>query len=134
MVSQTTIDIGEDGSIRIKDSLVQMIESLSSGRYKIIIAPRNEYCSVPQRQLMWMWFTFLEEQTGTTRTEWHDYFVKKFVGEEFTSTKNFTRRQLTTFMNHVQAEVETEWGYTLPLPSDLGTDEYDLFIREYLGK
>lgn len=49
---------------RINRSLVEMIEGLPDGKYRIIIEPQRVRHSVPQRKLLFMWMSLLARETG----------------------------------------------------------------------
>ncbi|MBR5592765.1 MAG: hypothetical protein IKW46_01710 [Bacteroidaceae bacterium] len=132
MNTQAILIKNETEGVRINRSIVTMINELPSGKYRIVIEEQKQLCSVPQRKLMWMWFTFLERETGTSRTYWHDYFCKLFLDDDFISTKDLSSVQMAHFMNQIQAEVAVEWGYNLPLPEDKDAPErFNEFVREY---
>ena len=82
-----------------------------------------------------MWFRCLEDGTGQSAQDWHDYYCKKILGREFVTpdgeierlqghTSTLNTAQMTDFLNKVQADAATEWGVTLPLPEDVGYDEF----------
>ncbi len=136
MMSRQAILIkNEAEGIRINRSIVTMINDLPDGKYRIVIEEQKQLCSVPQRKLMWMWFTFLEKETGTPRKYWHDYFCELFLDDDFISTKDLSSAQMVNFMNQIQADVAIEWGYNLPLPDDKDAHEkFNEFVREYQYK
>lgn len=132
MNTQAILIKNETEGVRINRSIVTMINELPYGKYRIVIEEQKQICSVPQRKLMWMWFTFLERETGTPRTYWHDYFCKLFLYDDFISTKDLSSAQMAHFMTQIQAEVAVEWGYNLPLPEDKDApDRFNDFVREY---
>ena len=132
MSKQAILIKNETEGIRISRSLVTMINDLPDGKYRIVIEEQKQLCSVPQRKLMWMWFTFLEKETGTPRKYWHDYFCALFLDDDFISTRDLSSAQMANFMNQIQAEVAVEWGYNLPLPEDKDAPEkFNEFVREY---
>ena len=136
MMSRQAILIkNEAEGIRINRSIVTMINDLPDGKYRIVIEEQKQLCSVPQRKLRWMWFTFLEKETGTPRKYWHDYFCELFLDDDFISTKDLSSAQMVNFMNQIQADVAIEWGYNLPLPDDKDAHEkFNEFVREYQYK
>ncbi len=132
MVEQASLVISETEGICLSRSLVEMIESLPVGKYKVIIESQGEICSIPQRRLMWMWFTLLASYSGESKVKWYKYYCHKFLEEGVDSAKNLTSLQLTYFMQEVQADVATEFGIRLPIPED--GDIYNSFVREYKNR
>ena len=102
------------------------------------IERKTEPRTVSQNALMWMWFKCMEDNTGTEKQDWHDYYCAKFLlreanfgGKRYTvvgGTSGLNTVQMTNFMNKVQADAATEWGITLPLPADR---YYQEFIQHY---
>lgn len=129
MIEQASMVIDQSEGIRISRSLAEMIESLPDGKYNIIIERQGELCSIPQRRLMWMWFTLLASYSGESKVKWYKYYCHKFLEEGVDSVKNLTSLQLTYFMQEVQADVAIEYGIRLPIPED--GEYYNNFVRKY---
>ena len=85
-----------------------------------------------------MWFTCIEQETGTDKQDVHDYYCHRFLrwttyinGKEIVvagSTSKLNTLQMTDFLNKVQADAAAELGIRLPLPADR---YYQEFIDEY---
>lgn len=129
---------GEVGDIEtIKQWIERSVRYLTNGVYTLTITRVVKKRSLAQNRLMWMWFKCLEDETGQPSQDWHDYYCKKFVSREMVTpdgeivslaghTSTMNTAQMTDFLNKVQADAATEWGVTLPLPEDLGYDEFRL--------
>lgn len=127
-----------DGKVTMEKSFDFLCSLLRDGVYVLSIKRKTEPRTVSQNALMWMWFKCMEDNTGTEKQDWHDYYCAKFMMREAdfgrkrfsvvggTSTLNTV--QMTDFMNKVQADAATEWGITLPLPADR---YYQEFIQHY---
>ncbi len=127
-----------DGKVTMEKPFDFLCSLLRDGVYVLSIKRKTEPRTVSQNALMWMWFKCMEDNTGTEKQDWHDYYCAKFLMREAnfgrkrfsvvggTSTLNTV--QMTDFMNKVQADAATEWGITLPLPADR---YYQEFIQHY---
>lgn len=127
-----------DGQVSMENPFDFLCSLLRDGVYVLSIKRKTEPRTVSQNALMWMWFKCMEDNTGTEKQDWHDYYCAKFLMREAnfgrkrfsvvggTSTLNTV--QMTDFMNKVQADAATEWGITLPLPADR---YYQEFIQHY---
>ena len=127
-----------DGKVTMEKSFDFLCSLLRDGVYVLSIKRKTEPRTVSQNALMWMWFKCMEDNTGTEKQDWHDYYCAKFLMREAnfgrkrfsvvggTSTLNTV--QMTDFMNKVQADAATEWGITLPLPADR---YYQEFMQHY---
>lgn len=118
----------QDGQLTFSQELPYMFSLLANGTYNIIIKRANEKRSIPQNDLMWMWLTCIERETGTPKDDIYMYYCKKFlmktiqVGEKleriYTTSSKLNTEQMTEFLNKMQADALTELGITLPRPED----------------
>ena len=107
---------------------------LSNGRYVVTIAKEKEPRSIDQNSLMWLWFTCIEQETGTPRQDVHDYYCRKFLRKFITfngrqeviaeGTSHQSKERMTDFLNQVQSDAAAEFGITLPLPEDRYFEEF----------
>lgn len=107
---------------------------LRNGRYTVTIVAEKDPRSISQNNLMWLWFTCIEAETGTPKQDVHDYYCSRFLrrtidwnGTILTiveGTSKLTKDRMTEFMNQVQADAQTEFGITLPLPEDRFFEEF----------
>mgnify|MGYP004442200361 CR=1 FL=1 len=117
-----------NGEVHISKSFDFMCSQLRNGRYRVKIERFTEPRTLSQNALMWLWFTCIEQETGTDKQDVHDYY---FRGKEMViagSTSKLNTVQMTDFLNKVQADAAAELGITLPLPADR---YYNEFINEY---
>ena len=101
---------------------------LANGKYTITIKRANEKRSIPQNDLMWMWLTCIERETGTPKDDVYMYYCKKFlmktiqVGNKmeriYNTSSKLNMEQMTEFLNKIQVDAATELGITLPKPED----------------
>ena len=125
--------IKKDGAVgniaAIHQWLDKSIKYLTNGGYTLTITKVVKRRSLSQNRLMWMWFRCLEDGTGVVNC------FQKILGREFVTpdgeierlqghTSTLNTAQMTDFLNKVQADAATEWGVTLPLPEDVGYDEF----------
>ena len=111
-----------------------IFQSLRNGRYVVTIVREKEPRSIDQNNLMWLWFTCIEQETGTSRQDVHDYYCVRFLqrmimwnGQQRTvidGTSKLTKERMTEFLNKVQADAATEFGIRLPLPEDRYFEEF----------
>lgn len=126
------------GEVHMNKSFDFMCSQLRNGRYRVKIERYTEPRTLPQNALMWMWFTCIEQETGTDKQDVHDYYCNRFLrrtafinGKEMVvagSTSRLNTLQMTDFLNKVQADAAAELGIRLPLPTDR---YYQEFINEY---
>lgn len=122
-MSQTAILVKEKGVVRIDKPFDFMCSQLRNGRYKVVIERYTEPRTISQNALMWLWFTCIEQETGTDKQDVHDYYCSLFLRR--TAVINGKE---TDFLNKVKADAAAELGISLPLPDDL---YYQEFINEY---
>ena len=118
----------KDGRLVFDQEPAAVFDFLANGSYVITIKRVSEKRSIAQNDLMWMWFTCIERNTGTSKDEVYMYYCKKFlmrtiqVGQKmeriYMTTSKLTTVQMTDFLNKVQADAATELGIRLPLPED----------------
>lgn len=117
-----------DGRLTFDTELAYVFSTLSNGTYNITIKKASEKRSIPQNDLMWMWLTCIERETGTPKDDIYMYYCKKFlmktiqVGEKweriYNTSSKLNTEQMTEFLNKIQADALTELGITLPQPED----------------
>lgn len=137
-MSQTAVLVKENGEVRMNKSFDFMCSQLRNGRYKVSIERYTEPRTLSQNALMWLWFTCIEQETGTSKQDVHDYYCNLFLrrtavikGKETViagSTSRLNTIQMTDFLNKVKADAASELGIMLPLPDDRF---YQAFINEY---
>jgi hypothetical protein len=106
----------------------------ANGEYELSVSKRKSKRSLDQNALMWKWFSVIEDATGTSSQDIHDYFCKKFLKRIVSvgnhdevvvgGTRNLNTAEMAEFLTKVQAEVASEFGIVLPTSEDL----YNNFI------
>lgn len=130
-----------NGEVRMDRSFEMMCSLLRNGEYTVKIVRKTTPRTIAQNSLMWMWFQCIEDYTGTTKDDIHDYYKAKFLSRDVAignryvrvigNTSKLNTLQMTDFLNKVKADAATEFGITLPLPEDR---YYQDFIQEYRNR
>lgn len=130
--SFTLIKNGEQVSFSKEPASVFAL--LRNGVYTLSITRAREPRSLDQNALMWLWFTCIEQETGTTRQDVHDYYCVRFLRRSIVwngmdrtvveGTSKLSKERMTWFLNQVQADALTEFGIKLPLPEDKYFEEF----------
>ena len=117
-----------EGRLTFDVELPYVFSLLANGKYTITIKRANEKRSIPQNDLMWMWLTCIERETGTPKDDVYMYYCKKFlmktiqVGNKmeriYNTSSKLNMEQMTEFLNKIQVDALTELGITLPKPED----------------
>ncbi len=132
MVTMATLIKNSSEGTRISRSLVEMIESLPEGKYRIIIEPQSVHHSVPQRKLFFMWLSLLARETGNSKVALYRYYCRKFLLEDTPGVSDMSSAQLTHFMHEIEADVADTLGFALPIPKD--GDRFIAFLKDYKDK
>jgi len=111
-----------------------VLSLLRNGTYTVTITRAREPRSIDQNSLMWLWFTCIEQETGTMRQDVHDYYCKRFLTKDIEwngsteivvrGTSRLSKEEMKWFLDNVQADALTEFGITLPLPEDRYFEEF----------
>lgn len=141
--------IKANGEVRYMDSIKtwidRVVKNITDGRYSLTITRQVKHRSLEQNRLMWMWFKCIEMELGQPSQDIHDHYCKKFLSREiadpttgevervYSGTRDMNTAQMTDFLNKVQADAAVELYINLPLPSDLGYDEFRLHYERYVN-
>lgn len=127
-----------DGVVSMDKSFDLMCSLLRNGEYTVKITRKTAPRTIPQNSLMWMWFKCMEESTGQSKDDFHDYYKVKFLRREVRigrrmvtvvgSTTNLNTIQMTDYLEKIKADAAVEFGITLPMPED---KNYLAFVNEY---
>lgn len=127
-MAKTVIMTKNEGRLTFDVELPYVFSLLANGKYTITIKRTNEKRSIPQNDLMWMWLTCIERETGTPKDDVYMYYCKKFlmktiqVGNKmeriYNTSSKLNMEQMTEFLNKIQVDAATELGITLPKPED----------------
>ena len=123
------VTMKKDGErLTFDQELPYVFSLLSNGAYTITIKKESTKRSIRQNDLMWMWLTCIERETGTPKDDVYMYYCKKFlmktiqVGEKqeriYNTSSKLNSEQMTEFLNKIQADAAAELGIRLPLPED----------------
>ena len=118
----------QDGRLMFDIEPAYLFSTLANGNYTITIKKASQKRSIPQNDLMWMWFECISRETGTPKDDIYMYYCKKFlmktvqVGSRleriYNTSSKLNTEQMTDFLNKIQADAATELGITLPQPQD----------------
>ena len=123
------VTMKKDGErLTFDQELPYVFSLLSNGTYTITIKRANQKRSIPQNDLMWMWLTCIERETGTPKDDVYMYYCKRYlmktiqIGDKqeriYNTSSKLSAAEMTEFLNHIQADAATELGIRLPLPED----------------
>lgn len=121
------------------DEFLRSLRWLKNGDYTIILKRKNTKRSLSQNDLMWLWFTCIQDETGTPKEYVYKHYCKKFlminmlvfnhqVEFFYKTSSELTKEEMTEFLNNIQADAATELGITLPNPEDR---YFELFQQQY---
>lgn len=137
----TTQLIKKDGKVSMEQSFDFLCSKLANGTYDLTISRRTEPRTVAQNSLLWMWMECISEETGQPKTDIYDYYCTLFLARQVTvgnktvivkgSSSSLNTAQMTKFLNLIQADAQSEFGISLPLPADRF---YGDFVKEYRNK
>ena len=137
-MAKTVIMRKQDGRVTFDQELAYLFSTLANGTYSITVKKVQEKRSIAQNDLMWMWLTCIQNETGTNKDEIYMYYCKKFlmktvsVGHKmeriYMTTSKLNTEQMSDFLNKLQADAQTELGITLPTPQDRF---WEAFYQEY---
>ncbi len=107
---------------------------LRNGQYTVTISKAREPRSIDQNNLMWLWFTCIEAETGVSKQDVHDHYCRMFNRKIITwngrqeviaqGTSKLSKEEMKTFLEKVQADAQTEFGIRLPDPEDMYFEEF----------
>ena len=117
-----------DGRVTTDVDLGYLFSTMKNGTYTLTIKRASEKRSINQNDLMWMWFSCIERETGTPKNDVYIYYTKKFlqkvvqVGDKLErcveQTSQLNKERMTDFLNKIQADAAAELGIQLPIPED----------------
>ena len=117
-----------DGRLAFSEEPAAVFDFLANGEYVITIKRASTKRSIAQNDLMWMWLTCIERETGTNKDDCYMYYCKKFlmktiqIGEKleriYNTSSKLNTEQMTQFLNNIQQDALHELGIRLPQPED----------------
>lgn len=135
-----------DGTVRSRDGihrwLDNALDSCSNGEYQLSFSRKQEPRSLDQNRLMWLWFSCISDETGSSKEEVHAHYCRKFLSthivfngtreEVILGTSRLDMETMTMFLDRVQADASSELGITLPNPDDLNFESFKEQYKNYL--
>lgn len=118
----------KDGRLAFDQEPAAVFDLLANGQYVLTIKRMSTKRSIAQNDLMWMWLSCIERETGTPKDDIYMYFCKKYLWKVVTIGENSERiyvtssklntKQMKTFLDHIQQDALNDWGIRLPNPED----------------
>ena len=98
--------------------------------WQITIARHRKNRSLNQNSLLWKWYGEIAQDTGNTADDIHEFCKQKFLAPAFIelngetkeirrTTTKLNTKEMSEFMNQVEAWAASELGIALPRPEDL---------------
>jgi hypothetical protein len=136
----------QGGEIRHKEYALKQLETLfktiRNGEYTLTLSKQEKKRTLGENRLFWLWMTCIEQETGTSKEDAHDYYCSKYLrrhatinGEEKTiigGTSKLNTVQFSALLNKIQADVTTEFGIKLPNPEDLHWNEFESHYKQFI--
>ncbi len=141
----------DSGHVTDRRTLDEFMGFLPNGEYVATIEPKAQWerrqpRTLSQNALLHVWFRHiaiaLNQQYGDdywNADKVKDYFAMLYATDEVTpegrpwrkpvSTSKMTKRQMTEYMEKIQAEMLTEHGIRVPLPEDERFKDFQDFYR-----
>ena len=115
-----------------------LFSSLRNGQYVVTVKRVTEKRTLSQNDLMWMWFLCIEQETGTSKDDVYKYYCAKFLSRDIIighkmvrindTSSGLTTKEMTDFLDKIQADAASELGIQLPNPQD---KYFEMFYEEY---
>ena len=116
------------GRLAFSEEPAAVFDFLANGEYVITIKRSSTKRSIAQNDLMWMWLTCIERETGTSKDDVYMYYCKKFlmktisIGDKleriYNTSSKLNTEQMTRFLTNIQQDALNELGIRLPKPED----------------
>ena len=134
-MKQVTL-IKKDGQVHIDTDLDYLFSLLSNGVYTLTIKKTKGKRTIAQNDLLWLWLTCVENETGTAKEDVYKHYCKKFLskpdpmgdGYIYETSSKLNTKEMADFMTKVHADISSEFGITLPLPED---KYFEVFYQQY---
>ena len=118
----------KDGRLVFDQEPAAVFDLLANGQYVLTIKRMSTKRSIAQNDLMWMWLSCIERETGTPKDDIYMYFCKRYlwkwvtIGETreriYVTSSKLNTEQMKTFLDHIQQDALHEFGIRLPDPED----------------
>lgn len=128
--------IKEDGKVHIDTDLDYLFSLLCNGVYTLTIKKTKGKRTIAQNDLLWLWLTCVENETGTAKEDVYKHYCKKFLskpdpmgdGYIYETSSRLNTKQMADFMRQIQVDASSEFGITLPVPED---KYFEIFYQQY---
>ena len=125
-----------DGRVSLDTDLGYLFSTLRNGTYILTVKKAAEKRTIAQNDLMWMWCSCIENETGTPKMDVYQHYCRKFLskpdpmgaGYINNTTSNLNTKQMQEFLTKLQADAAQELGITLPVPED---KYFEAFYQQY---
>lgn len=104
----------------------EWIRSLSGQKIEIIVRKWRSLRSRRQNSLMWAWLNILEQETGQSKDDLHDYFNNRYLkrtivikGKEYIVVRSSTSLrtdEFTEYLGKIRVKSATFFSVNLPDP------------------
>lgn len=128
----------QSGQVEGMADIDGLLSLLPNGVYDVVIKRHREQRTLSQNDLMWMWLKCIEDVTGTPKRDIYDIYCKKFLlrsvsyGDRIElvsgSSSSLNTKQMSEFLEKIQADAATEFGIILPTPQDR---YFETFFQTY---
>lgn len=128
MAGRTLYFTKKDGKVEWRTPLDSVLSVLSNGAYKVSIEKNRPPRSISQNALMWMWFSCIEDETGTPKEDIYTFYLSLYSTHLVTiadrteravkTSSQMTTEEMGRFLDRVQTHALMELGITLPNPDD----------------
>lgn len=118
----------EGGRVSTDVDLGYLFSTLRNGKYILTIKRAAEKRSVSQNDLLWLWMTCIEQETGTPKEDCYLYYCKRFLSKQirigaqhelvYETSSKLSTVQMSDFLDKIQADALQELGINLPDPQD----------------
>lgn len=99
--------------------------------WEVTIRPHKSKRSIDQNSLYWSWLSIIADETGNTANDIHEWCRDEFLPcSEIKvagvahlarpSTTALTTKEMTDYLNRIEAWAGTDLGIILPSPDDRG--------------
>ena len=102
-----------NGEVHISKSFDFMCSQLRNGRYRVKIERFTEPRTLSQNALMWLWFTCIEQETGTDKQDVHDYYCNRFLRR----TSYFRGKEMVSAGSTYIREIKCRYVTPCPMTS-----------------
>ncbi len=123
-----TLIVTKDGGDTDLCGVSSAFSRLRNGVYDVTIKRHGEKRTINQNSLMWLWLTCIERETGTPKDDIYLYYCARVLSRPMVingkttwvhgTTSSLTKDEMQRFLDFIQADAATEFGITLPDPSD----------------